>query len=175
MNKKNRTQLALGLILILAASWLMVVKFRPGLAEQFSLVFDWPMWVVIAGGIVLLIGLLTGAAGMAVPACITAGIGGILYYQNISGDWDSWAYMWALIPGFVGIGVLLSGLLGGNFRKEARSGVNLVVVSAVMFLIFASIFGGLSILGAYRDYALAGVLFLFGLWFILRGVLRKRS
>lgn len=174
MNKRNRTQLALGLILILVAAWLVVAKFRPDLAAWLTLTFDWPMWVIFAGGIILLIGLLTGAAGMAVPACIVAGIGGILYYQNSTGNWESWAYMWALIPGFVGLGTLLSGLLGGNFRQEARHGLNLLVVSAVLFLIFTAIFGGLGIFSPYQEYALAGVLFLFGMWLILRGLLRKR-
>jgi len=65
--------------------------------------------------------------------------------------------------------------LGGNFRQEARGGLNLLVISAVLFLVFAAILGGLSIFGPYQEYALAGILFLFGLWFILRGLLRKRQ
>ncbi len=175
MNKKNRSQLALGMILLLAAAWLVAVKMRPELAAWMNITFDWPLWVIGAGAILLLIGLLVGAPGMAVPACIVAGIGGILYYQNATGDWASWAYMWALIPGFVGLGALLSGLLGGNFRSEARHGLNLLVVSAVLFLIFTAIFGGWGIFGPYQEYALAGVLFLFGLWLILRGLFRPRK
>ena len=176
MNKRNRSQLALGLILILLAAWMVALKFRPELGQWMNLnpFFAWPMWVIGAGALILLIGLLVGAPGMAVPACIVAGIGGILYYQNATNHWESWAYMWALIPGFVGIGVLLSGLLGGNFRQEARHGLNLLVVSAVLFLVFTAIFGGLGIFGPYQEYALAGALFLFGLWLILRGLLRKR-
>ncbi|MDI6769906.1 MAG: hypothetical protein QMD04_09540 [Anaerolineales bacterium] len=175
MNRRNRTQLALGLILILVAAWLVVAKFRPDLTAWLTLTFDWPMWVVFAGGILLLIGLLVGAPGMAVPACIAAGIGGILYYQNASGDWASWAYMWALIPGFVGLGIILAGILGEGFRRNLREGLKLIVISAVMFLIFGAAFGGLDILGPYKEYTLAGLLFLLGLWLILRGAFRRRK
>lgn len=130
------------------------------------------MWVIIAGGIVLIIGLVVGAPGMAVPACIIAGIGGILYYQNRTGDWASWAYAWTLIPGFVGAGVALSGLLGENFPQSVREGLTMMVISALLFLVFAAAFGRLSILGPYRDYLLAALFFLLGLWFIVRALAR---
>ena len=42
--------------------------------------------------------LLTGQPGMLVPACIVGGIGGMLYWQNLTGDWASWSYSWSLIP-----------------------------------------------------------------------------
>ncbi len=174
MDRRNRSQLGLGIILLLLAAWLVATKLNPELAQILNMTFTWPMWVIIAGGIVLLIGLLLGAPGMAVPASITAGIGGILYYQNATNDWGSWAYMWALIPGFVGIGVILSGLLGGNFRQEALHGLRLLATSAVLFLVFAAIFGGLDIFGQYKEFAVAGLLFLFGLLLILRGLFRQR-
>jgi hypothetical protein len=108
------------------------------------------MWVVIAGGVVLLIGLLVGAPGMAVPACIVAGIGGILYYQNATGDWGSWAYVWSLIPGFVGVGTILAGLLGQDFRQSVRSGLNLILISLIMFLFFAAVFWPIGHSGAVQ-------------------------
>jgi hypothetical protein len=173
MTKRSRTQLVLGLILILVAAWFVAEKFYPRLGDILHLTFDWPVWVLIAGGIVLLIGLLVGEPGMAIPACITAGIGGILYYQNATNDWDSWSYMWALIPGFVGIGSILSGILGRDFKESARHGLNLIVTSLILFLIFGAIFSGLGFLGEYKEYALAGILFLLGLWFIVRGIIRR--
>jgi hypothetical protein len=109
---------------------------------------------------------------MAVPACIVAGIGGILYYQNATNDWGSWAYMWSLIPGFVGVGTILSGLLGEDTRNNLRHGFNLMVTSVILFLVFATIFGGLEILGPYKEYWMAGLLGLLGAWFIVRGLLR---
>jgi hypothetical protein len=53
---------------------------------------------------------------MAVAACIIGGIGGILYWQSYTGDWASWAYVWTLIPGFSGIGIIFDRQFG--FLKE---------------------------------------------------------
>ncbi|MCS7177846.1 MAG: hypothetical protein RML46_02400 [Anaerolineae bacterium] len=174
MERRARTQLALGLFLILVAAFLAALRFYPPLRALVP-PLDWPMWVIIAGGIILLIGLLVGAPGMAVPACIVAGIGGILYYQNITDDWESWAYAWTLIPGFVGAGNILAGILGQNFRTSVRQGLNLIVISVVLFVVFAAIFGRLVILRPYREYLLAGLCFLLGLWFIVRSLTRSRK
>jgi hypothetical protein len=173
MDRKSRTQLVLGFLLVLAAGWLILSQVRPEWTAWLHLNFDWPMWVILSGGALLLIGLATGNSEMAVPACIVAGIGGILYYQNASGDWASWSYMWTIIPGLGGLGTLLSALISGTLKKEGRHAVNTIFVSVILFAIFAAIFGGLDILGPYKDYALIGLLFIFGLWLILRGVFRK--
>lgn len=174
MERRNRTQLALGIILILIAAWLIATKIKPDLTSLINLPFAWPMWVIIAGGIVLLIGLLVGAPDMAIPACITAGIGAILYYQNATNRWDSWSFMWTLIPGFVGIGRLLAGILGREFKASLREGLNLVLISAILFTIFAAFFGGFMIFGKYSDYAPIALLFLFGIWLIVRGMIRRK-
>jgi hypothetical protein len=130
------------------------------------------VWTIAAGVLVLFIGLITGAPGMAVPASIIAGIGGILYYQNATGNYESWSYMWALIPGFVGVGTILAGLLGDNTRNNIGRGLNLIVISAAVFLIFAAFFGGLSILGSYGP---AVILIALGVYILLRGFLRSGS
>jgi peptidoglycan/LPS O-acetylase OafA/YrhL len=130
---------------------------------------SWPLNVVGAGAIILLIGLIVGAPGMAIPAAIVAGIGGILYYQNRTGDYASWSYMWTLILGFIGVGQIIAAALGRSSR-EARSGLNLILTSVVMFIIFAAIFGKLAILGPYFP---AIALILVGVWFLLRGFWRR--
>jgi hypothetical protein len=173
MNKRNRTQLVLGILLILVAGWLVLSQIQPEWISWLRLTFEWPMWVMLSGAALLFIGLATGSAEMAVPACIVAGIGGILYYQNATGDWASWSYMWTLLPGLGGLGNLLSALIGGTLKQEGRNAVNTIFVSIILFAIFATIFGGLDILGPYKDYALIGLLFAFGLWLILRGIFRK--
>ena len=174
MNRRNRTQLGLGLLLILAAAWLIATKINPELPDILHMDFEWPMWIVISGGIILLIGLLVGAPGMAVPACIVAGIGGILYYYNATNNWFEW-YFWLLIPGLAGIGELLAGLLGGTFRQAARSALNTIFVSLVLFAIFASLFGGSELFGRYSDYLPIALLFVLGLWLILRGIFRRNK
>jgi hypothetical protein len=175
MEKRKRTQLVLGLILILVAGWLIATRINPDLANFIKLPpFDWPMWVILSGAGMLVLGLLVGAPGMAVPACIFAGIGGILYYQNVSGDWSSWSYLWTLIPGFVGLGSILAGVLGDDFKQSLRHGLNSLLVSAILFAVFGSIFGGLTILGKYADYAPIALLFVLGVWLIVRGFLRRK-
>jgi len=104
-----------------------------------------------------------------VPAAIVAGIGGIFYYQNVSGNYDSWSYMWALIPGFVGVGTVLQGLLGENTGHNLKRGLNLMVVSAVLFLIFAAFLGGWNILG---EFGPAVLLILLGVYVLGSGLYR---
>jgi hypothetical protein len=175
MGKRNRTQLVLGVILIIVAGWLIATRIYPDLATIITLpAFAWPMWVIFAGVILLIIGLLAGAPGMAVPACIVAGIGGILYYQNATGNWESWSYMWTLIPGFVGIGSILAGLLGEDTKHSIRSGLNSLIVSILLFGIFGTFFHAWDIFGTYSMYVPIVLLFLAGIWLILRGVLRRK-
>ena len=169
---RNRTQLALGIILILLGAWLVATKQIPELRSWLSNNYVWPMWVIGAGAIILIIGMLVGAPSMAIPACIVAGVGGILYYQNATSDFSSWSYMWTLIPGFVGAGSILTGLLGENSRHNFSQGVNALATSAVLFLIFATVFGGLTLLG---NYSLAVILILLGVYIVVRGLLRNRS
>ena len=138
--------------------------------NQYTQIYlSWPLNLVAIGALIFLIGLLVGAPGMSVPAAIVAGIGGILYYQKIAEDYTSWYYMWTLIPGFVGVGEIISGLLTRtNFK--ARNGLNLIVTSAVLFIVFAAIFGRLNILGPYGP---AVLLILVGVWVLARGLWKR--
>jgi hypothetical protein len=175
MSKKNKTQLILGLIFLLVAGWLLIDQLKPEWTNWLNVSFSWPIWIILVGAGLMLIGLLTEAYDMAVPACIVAGIGGILYYQNTSQDWNSWSYMWALIPGFGGIGNLISAGLSGNLKKEGRNALNTILISLLLFVIFASMFGGLDFLTISRELILIVSLFLVGLWLILRGIFRKQK
>jgi hypothetical protein len=77
--------------------------------------------------------------------------------------------MWTLFPGFIGVGTILTGLLGENTRYNLSHGLNLVVISAMLFLIFAAFFGELAILG---EYGPAVVLILLGVYILIRGLVR---
>jgi hypothetical protein len=154
--RKKRTDLAFGVLLILLGGLFLAWQMVPGLRTYVSLDFAWPLIIVGVGLFLLVLGALTGAPGMAVPASIVGGIGALLYWQNATGNWASWAYAWALIPGFVGFGVLLSGLLGEG-RKAVRDGAGLMVISAVLFLAFGSFLGGADILGPYWPVLLIGL------------------
>jgi len=166
MDRGRRSSLAGGLVLILLGTWFLVAQFVPGL----QIVVSWPLIIVGAGMLLLVIGLLTGVPEMAVPACIVGGIGGLLYWQNATGNWDSWAYAWTLIPGFVGAGVILAGLLGGKLRRSVREGGGLVLVSLVLFAIFGSFFGALGMVGDYWPVFLIAL----GLLLLFRSLLHSR-
>jgi len=167
--KQNRSNLFLGLLLILLGAWLVISRQVPSVQAWMENNFSWPMYTIGAGLLILFIGLLTNSPGMAIPASIVAGIGGILYYQNTTENFASWSYMWTLIPGFVGVGTILAGLLGENTRNNLGHGLRLIVTSAVLFLIFATFLGGLSILG---PYGLPIVLILLGVYILARGFMR---
>lgn len=170
--KRDRGQLAIGLVLILIGAWFVAVNQMPELVEWANPYTQWPLNIITIGAALLLVGLVVGAPGMAVPAAIVAGVGGILTYQNSTGDFTSWSYLWTLIPGFAGIGEMLHGLFSWSARRF-RDGMNTLAGSAILFLIFASIFGKLEILGG--SIGVAALLIVIGLWMVVNGLLRKRG
>lgn len=170
MNKSGRSQLALGVILILIGGWFLLNQTMPEFREFFAPYTQWPSNMLLIGAGIFIIGLVTSSPGLSIPAAIVAGIGGIFYYQEMTNSYDSWSYMWTLIPGFIGVGTVLQGLLGESTAHNLKRGLNLMVVSAVLFLVFASFLGGLDILGSYGPAAL---LILLGLWVLGTGLYRS--
>jgi hypothetical protein len=170
MATRTRSTLALGLLLVLVGIILLAFELTPSLRSWARAVLDWPLIIVGVGAFLLVFGLFAGAPGMAVPACIVAGIGGLLMWQNATGEWESWAYAWTLIPGFVGIGVILEGLLGGRARKGLTDGGWLVLISLTLFLVFGSFLGGPVAFGGYWP----ALLILLGVLFLLRSLLGFR-
>ena len=170
MNRQGRTQLALGVILILLGAWFLLGRSVPAFHTLFNKYTEFPFNMFLIGGGILIIGLVTGQPGMAVPASIVAGLGGIFYYQDVTNDYSSWSYMWTLILGFIGVGSILAGLLGDNTAHNLRRGLNMMVISVVLFLVFASLFGGLELLG---NFGPAILLILLGVWVLGSGLYRS--
>jgi len=165
MERKQRSDMALGVLLILVGVIAFIDRFVP----QFSIFrltyFEWPVWVIGFGGLLLLIGLITANWEMFAPAMVFAGVGGILYWQNATGRWESWSYLWALIPGFVGIGIFLHGLLARE-RQKMREGLNALLVSFILFAIFGSFMGPLRSMG----FVWPAVLICIGLYVFFRSL-----
>lgn len=142
MDQRQRSYLAGGVLLVLIGVLLLVFQTVPQWQKILAITDTWPLIVIGVGMGLLVLGLLVNAPGMAVPAMIVGGIGGILLWQNITGRWESWSYMWALIPGFVGVGTVLSGLIRGEGISEAlRSGLGLLATSIVLCAVFGTFFG----------------------------------
>jgi hypothetical protein len=108
----------------------------------------WPLFIV-APGLIFLYFAFTGdrnTAGLAVPGAIITGTGGILFYQNLTGHWASWAYIWALYPVFVGLALVFIGRRTGSESTE-RTGDGFVkwglIAFAGLWVLFEIlIFGG---------------------------------
>jgi peptidoglycan/LPS O-acetylase OafA/YrhL len=171
MDRQHRSSLVGGLLLIILGGIFLAFQLVPGLRVWADFYFAWPLFIIGAGALLLLIGLAVGAPGMAVPAAIVGGIGALLYWQNATNNWESWAYAWALIPGFVGVGIIVAGLLGDNNRRSVGDGLRLVIISLVLFFVFASFLGGWNLLGPYWPV----LIILLGLWVLVRPMLRARN
>lgn len=137
MDKRQRALIAAGGIAILLGVLVIVGAFLP----PGSRLVSWPLIVVGVGAAFLSFAAGTSAVGLVIPGAIVFGVGCLLYVQNLAGWWDSWSFAWALIPGFVGLG-----LLGFDRMTRASPGVRstsfiLLSVSAVLFLVFAAAVG----------------------------------
>ena len=97
MNKQGRSQLALGVILILLGAWFLLDRTMPAFHNFFDEYTQWPMNMFLIGGGIFIVGVVLGSPGLSVPAAIVAGLGGIFYYQETTGNYESWSYMWASI------------------------------------------------------------------------------
>lgn len=172
MEHRTRTSAIGGILLILLGLAFLLYQLMPAQFGWLNIEISWPLIVVAVGIFLLVFGLLVNAPGMAVPASIVSGVGLLLYWQNITGNWESWAYAWALIPGFVGVGVILSGLLGaGRLRDAFSGGFWLIFISLILFAIFGSFLGGITILGTYWPILLIGL----GAILLIRNLIPRRN
>lgn len=165
MENRNRGVIW-GILLIALGGFFLITRLMP---EIFGYMY-WPFIIIGVGGAFLLAAILTRTGGLAIPGCIVAGIGGILYYQSITGDWASWAYIWTLIPGFVGVGVLFAGLLSRERPHFDSGGLILMAISAMGFLIFGGSFGLNLGIGTLWPVFLIGI----GLITLVNALFRKR-
>ena len=166
--RRTRASLVVGLLLVLGGGYLLAAQFFPQLKFWEAVNLAWPMWIVLLGLALFVLGLLLGAPGMAVPATIVGGIGCILWYQAVTGDYTSWIYLWTLIPGFVGIGMLVAGLLEGRLRATLGAALWLIVISLVLLVIFGGLFGA-GLVETYWPVALIAI----GLLVLLSPLLRR--
>jgi hypothetical protein len=142
MPTTNRNATAIGLI---AIGVLFLIAQFTGFSFMGLL---WPLFIVAFGAIFLYFAY-TGdknTAGLAVPGAVITGTGAILFYQNMTGHWSSWAYAWVLYPAFVGMALVFIGRRTGSESTE-RTGDNLVkwglIAFAGMWALFEIlIFGG---------------------------------
>jgi hypothetical protein len=166
MDRRRYTGVVWGILLILVGIVFLLSRFFPSVVSSLSLEFTWPFIVIAAGFIMLILAGGLRSPELAIPACIVGGIGVILWWQNYTDNWGSWAYIWTLIPGFAGVGTIIASLLGG--KGSISEGVRTVIVSLVLFGIFASFFGAFGLAGKWWPL----LLIVLGLLLLAQGFFR---
>ena len=124
---RNRSSLTGGLILILSGFLFLLNQVIPD---------SWPFLIIGAGGIFLIFGVILQNGGLMIPGTLTAGAGGILLYQSLTGDWASWFYLWPLVPASMGVGMILSRMLGVGGGRYLRVGLAWTLVGLAMTAFF---------------------------------------
>jgi hypothetical protein len=172
MSRERRSDLVIGVILLLIGAWFLAAQFNlvPSLNQLINIQYEWPMIIVGVGVLLFILGLLSRNPGLSVPACIVGGIGGILYWTNSTGNWVAWSYLWSLIPGFVGVGIILSTLLGGEEKSGYREGLRLIFISAILFIVFYMLLSGQGYFIKYWPV----LVIIAGIWIIIQTIFRRK-
>ncbi len=167
--KTNRGRIAFAFLLIFIGAWYLAIQFVPGLQQLATGPDTWPLQIIGLGILFALVAIFSWTPALFIPASIITGIGSVLYWQNATGNWASWAYMWTLIPGFVAFGLLLFGLLTRK-RGAYIAGLWNLFSSLLFFGIFGYAFGGIN----YAAVIWPVALILLGLIVLIMGF-RKRK
>jgi hypothetical protein len=170
------SSMALGIVLVVVGLFALgVVVFGIDLTQ-----YGWPLFVIIPGLTLLVVGFVGGGVGASVPGGIVTMLGLVLAYQSSSGDWASWAFAWALVaPGGVGLGLYLQALRDRDPVMLQR-GRTLIFIAALIFMIgfvfFESILGiSGTDYGIFGKAALPGLLIVIGIILLVRSIQRTRQ
>jgi hypothetical protein len=131
----------------------------------------WP-FIIIGVGAMFFIGMVAGGkstAPLAIPGTIITAIGLMLFLQNISNHWESWAYGWTVILMAVGLGIYIMGAWSGDPGQRA-SGMKVLRLGTIMFIIFGAFFEMIFQSFALANYLFPAALILLGLYLVFRRV-----
>ncbi|MHB1357543.1 MAG: hypothetical protein ACYCZF_16360 [Anaerolineae bacterium] len=137
-----------GVILVLLGGLFLVSQFL----DINLMRYLWPGFIILPG-VLFFIGMLIGgrnAGGLAIPGTIITTTGLLLFYQNLTGLWQTWSFAWALVgPVATGLGLVIFGLYSG--KPDARkAGMIVLGIGLALLAIFGISFGfGFPGLGRY--------------------------
>jgi hypothetical protein len=118
----KRSNISLGIVLIIVGL-LMLLGQWINFAN-----WGWPLFIIVPGLIQLVLAFTNkDSAGLAIPGSIVTTVGLILFVQNITGNYQSWAYAWGLIVAAVGFGRFMRGVLTNNTGEKASGWRNLLL------------------------------------------------
>ena len=166
----------LGIVFVVVGLFALVVVLTGTDLTQYG----WPLFIIIPGLTLLVVGFVSVGAGATIPGGILSTLGVVLAYCNSNGKWAFLAYGWALVvPGGVGLGVYLQALRDRD-QAELRTGRTLMFVALMIFLIgftiFESIIGisGRNYYAPYSNVALPVLMVIVGLILLVRSIQRNR-
>ena len=172
--RRAGSSIALGVVFVVLGLFALLVQFT-----GFDAGGSWPLFVVIPGVTLLLVGYVSLGTGALIPGAILTVIGLILAYMNATQDWPAWAFVWPLVaPGGVGLGIYLQGLRNHDAHL-LRQGRVLMFVAAVIFMIGFVIFGTIFKIsdtdyGWFGKAALPALLIVVGILLLARSIQRSR-
>lgn len=137
MNETRNSNLVIGAVLVALGLLFLVGQWFDFDVGSFA----WPLFILVPG-VLLLAGALFGGKNLlllAIPGSIVSTIGLILFFQNLTGRFETWAYAWALIPAAVGVGMFLMGSWGSDEASRQR-GWNLILTGLGLFVAFGVFF-----------------------------------
>jgi hypothetical protein len=163
VDSSNRVTVILGTFLVAVGVVFLLLNLIPGI----NMGQTWPVIFFFLAAAFFLPALVwpgarRGLAGLFIPGSIMLVLGLIFLYNVLTRDWASWAYAWLLIPGGVGLGLMLGANTGGWGRGPAQTGLWLMGVDLGLFALFATIFGDNLIIRTFGPLVimLAGVIIL---------------
>src|SRR5713101_3075520 len=173
--RRAGSSVALGVVLVVLGLFALLVQFT-----GFDPGGSWPLFIVIPGLTLLIVGFVSLGTGALIPGAILTVIGLILAYMNATQDWPAWAFAWPLVaPGGVGIGIWLQGLRNHD-AQLLRQGRVLMFVALLIFMIAFVIFGTIFRIsetdyGLFGKAALPGLLIVIGIVLLFRSIQRSRT
>jgi hypothetical protein len=170
-------EVALGGLLLLAGIVVLLGQvLQPDLARV-----GWPFFVIVPGVALLGLGLATGGRlgeVLAMAGGVVTVDGLVLWFQEATGRFETWAYAWTLALVGAGGGRWLLGVVRSR-RDLAASGGWLVLAGLAAFVVFAAFFEVVIGIGGRRyepagRYALPALLIVAGLALLSRRLLAAR-
>jgi hypothetical protein len=145
--------------------------------------FTWPFTVILPGVLLYIAAFLTevrAGRGLAVAGSVITAVGVLLFFQNVTGLWATWAYAWALVaPTAPGLGLALFGVLRSQ-SGLVREGLKIAAIGAIIFAVGATFFELLIGISGFDFFGLRGfcfplVLIAAGLLFIVLNMRPRRK
>jgi drug/metabolite transporter superfamily protein YnfA len=157
---------AIGALLIVLGIFLLIAQ-----QIDFDLGrYGWPFFIIVPGVVLFGLALAIGGGageGLTVFGSIVTMTGVLLFYQNSSNHFESWAYAWALVaPTSIGIGQIIYGTVK-NQAHIVKTGRNLAAIGAGIFLVGAIFFELVIGISGHSLSGLGWAMLLIGLGVIL--------